>query len=115
MIVSPHLVNYDYSIALVGKQIRQELRSWLTPPDPSINFNTASDAHHEGTALWFIQGNAFNHWKTSGSLLWLHGKRTFLYFSGFAFADRLPLSQLVPGRVYSGSSFQFKTRSDLYD
>ena len=67
--------------------MRQDLRSWLSPPDPSINFNTASDAHHEGTALWFIQGQAFNNWKESGLLLWLHGKRTSLSSGGFAFAN----------------------------
>jgi hypothetical protein len=92
VIISPHFVDYHCSIPLVENQIRRELRSWLSPPDPSINFNTASDAHHEGTALWFIEGDSFNDWKASGSLLWLHGKRSSLSFSGFAFANGLPLS-----------------------
>jgi hypothetical protein len=34
-----------------GNQLRKDLRNWLSPPDPSINYNTASDVHHEGTAL----------------------------------------------------------------
>ena len=80
---------YDGSITLTGNQIRQELRNWLSPPDPSVNYNTASDAHHEGTALWFIQGDTFKDWIESGSLLWLYGKRTFISFRGFAFANRL--------------------------
>ncbi|KAH9960741.1 hypothetical protein BJV74DRAFT_360668 [Russula compacta] len=55
-------------------QIRRDLTNWLSPPDPSVNYNTASDAHHEGTALWFTQSNAFKNWKASGSFLWIHGK-----------------------------------------
>ena len=84
-------MSYDGSITLTGNQIRQDLRNWLSPPDPSVNYNTASDAHHEGTALWFIEGDTFKDWKASGSLLWLYGKRTSLSFSGFAFAYRLLL------------------------
>jgi hypothetical protein len=80
---------YDGSIDLTGNQIRQDLRNWLSPPDPSINFNTASDSRHEGTALWFLHGNTFTDWKLSGSLLWLYGKRTSLYFTSFAVANRL--------------------------
>ena len=68
------------------------MRSWLSPPDPSINYNTASDAHHEGTALWFIEGDAFNNWKASGPLLWLHGKRTEDIDGGIQ-----PLCQFVIG------------------
>jgi hypothetical protein len=69
----------------------QDLRNWLSPPDPSVNYNTASDAHHEGTALWFIKGNAFKGWKESGSLLWLHGKRTSRSLTGSTLANGLLL------------------------
>ncbi|KAH9983395.1 hypothetical protein BJV74DRAFT_622140 [Russula compacta] len=55
-------------------QIRRDLQTWLSPPDPSVNYNTASDAHHEGTAAWFTESTTFEDWKTSGSLLWIHGK-----------------------------------------
>ena len=81
MIACHSFVDRNDSIVLTGNQIRQDLRNWLSPPDPSINFNTASDAHHEGTALWFIQGNTFADWKVSGSLLWIFGKRTSFYSS----------------------------------
>ena len=49
----------------------------MRPPDPSINHNTAWQAHHEGSAEWFIhENNTFARWKMStGSLLWIHGKR----------------------------------------
>ncbi|KAI0294644.1 hypothetical protein B0F90DRAFT_1639699 [Multifurca ochricompacta] len=59
---------------LTGNQLRQDLRRWLSPPDPSINHNIARGAHHTGTASWFFQGSIFNNWKSSGSLLWVHGK-----------------------------------------
>ncbi|KAH9025285.1 hypothetical protein EDB85DRAFT_2149877 [Lactarius pseudohatsudake] len=44
------------------------------PADPSINYNAACEAHHEGTAAWCTQSNTFADWKASGSLLWIHGK-----------------------------------------
>ena len=59
---------------------REKLKNWLSPPDPSTNHNIARKAHHEGTASWFFQGSIFKQWKSS-PLLWIHGKRTFLYLS----------------------------------
>ncbi|KAH9983786.1 hypothetical protein BJV74DRAFT_988860, partial [Russula compacta] len=55
-------------------QLRQDLRRWLSPPDPSINHNIACGVHHEGTATWFFRGSIFNQWKSTGSLLWIYGK-----------------------------------------
>ncbi|KAH9020702.1 hypothetical protein EDB84DRAFT_561724 [Lactarius hengduanensis] len=55
-------------------QLRRDLRKWLSPPDPSINYNTACGAHHKGTATWFTRCDAFNGWGASGGLLWVHGK-----------------------------------------
>jgi hypothetical protein len=65
------------SSALTGNQLRQDLRRWLSPSDPSINHNIACGAHRKQTAEWFFQGSIFTEWKSNGSLLWLHGKRTF--------------------------------------
>ena len=62
-------------------QLRKELQNWLSPPDPSTNHNIACKAHHEGTTSWFFQGGIFEEWKRSSSLLWVHGKRTFLSLS----------------------------------
>jgi hypothetical protein len=64
-------------------QMRQRLHQWLSPPDPSINYNTARDAYQGGTAAWFTQDDTFRDWKASGSgsLLWLHGNRMFLHCS----------------------------------
>jgi archaellum component FlaC len=59
-------------------ELRENLQKWLSPPDPSTNHNIARKAHHKGTASWFFQGSIFKQWKSS-PLLWIHGKRTFLY------------------------------------
>jgi len=58
-----------------GKQIQAEFRTWLSPPNPSVNHNIACDIQHEGTAMWFIQGIKFDEWKKNGSLLWIRGNR----------------------------------------
>ncbi|KAI9436556.1 hypothetical protein H4582DRAFT_397851 [Lactarius indigo] len=57
-------------------QVRQELRKWVSPPDPSTNHNIACDASHKQTADWFFEGSEIKEWKSTGSLLWIHGKRT---------------------------------------
>jgi hypothetical protein len=46
--------------------------------DPSTNHNIAQKAQHKGTAVWFFQGSIFIEWKSTGSLLWIYGKRAFL-------------------------------------
>ncbi|KAH9178027.1 hypothetical protein EDB89DRAFT_1299113 [Lactarius sanguifluus] len=55
-------------------QLRRDLRNWISPPDPSINYNTACGAHHKGTAAWLTRGDAFKAWRAHGCLLWVHGK-----------------------------------------
>ncbi|KAH9044037.1 hypothetical protein EDB83DRAFT_2227789, partial [Lactarius deliciosus] len=59
---------------LPGTQMRQELRKWVSPPDPSTNHNIACDASHRQTAGWFFEGSKIKEWKSTGSLLWIHGK-----------------------------------------
>jgi hypothetical protein len=63
---------------LIGNQWKQLLRNWLSPSDPSINHNIARKAQHNGTAVWLFQGRVIIKWKSTGSLLWIHGKRGFL-------------------------------------
>ncbi|KAN0129332.1 hypothetical protein V8E53_012816 [Lactarius tabidus] len=58
----------------VSDMHRNDLRKWIAPPDPSVNYNVASRAHQEGTAGWCTKGITVADWKTSGSLLWIHGK-----------------------------------------
>jgi hypothetical protein len=63
--------------------LRVEIQRWLSPSDPSINYNVARKARHEETAQWFLQGKDYAEWKTTGTgtgtgtLLWVHGKRVF--------------------------------------
>ncbi|KAF8257304.1 hypothetical protein EI94DRAFT_1818349 [Lactarius quietus] len=59
---------------LKWNQLKQLLRTWLSPADPSTNHNIARTAQHEGTEVWFFQGSIFTQWKSNGSLLWIHGK-----------------------------------------
>jgi hypothetical protein len=76
----------EAEMLLTGNQLREKLRGWLSPPDPSVNFNIAHGVHHKGSAAWFIQGSAFADWKESGSLMWIYGKRIFSSFTSFAFS-----------------------------
>ncbi|KAH9032101.1 hypothetical protein EDB84DRAFT_150754 [Lactarius hengduanensis] len=55
-------------------QVKQLLRAWLSPADPSTNHNIVRKAQHKGTAVWFFQCSIFVEWKSTGSLLWIHGK-----------------------------------------
>ncbi|KAH9959278.1 hypothetical protein BC827DRAFT_1269037 [Russula dissimulans] len=55
-------------------QLRECVHKWLSPSDPSTNHNISCGTRHEGTATWFFQGSIFKEWKTTGSLLWIHGK-----------------------------------------
>ena len=65
----------DGSNNITGDQLRDKLIQWLSPPDPSVNHNIASNAHHNGTAEWFFRGSIFGQWKSTDSLMWIHGKR----------------------------------------
>jgi hypothetical protein len=64
-------------ILVAGEQLQKESRSWLSPPDPSPNYNSGCEIHQDGTAEWFFQGSLFNKWNEKGSLLWIYGKRAF--------------------------------------
>ena len=69
------LVDYEASPILSGNQFRKSIRKWLSPPDPSTNHNIACGTHQKKTATWFFEGSIFQEWKSTGSLLWIHGKR----------------------------------------
>ena len=70
---------------MLGDQLQKDIRSWLSPPDPSENYNIACEAHHSGTAEWFIHGDTFKKWKAMGSVLWIYGKRAWLVHLPFVF------------------------------
>jgi hypothetical protein len=60
---------------LSGNQLQESIHNWLSPPDPSTNHNIACGTHHKKAATWFFQGSIFQEWKSTGSLLWVYGKR----------------------------------------
>ena len=76
-LLSPNLTSVDNGLLhiLSGNQLRKSIRKWLSPPDPSTNHNIACGVHHKKTATWFFEGSIFQEWKSTGSLLWIHGKR----------------------------------------
>src|SRR6266849_3741198 len=71
-----------------GNQLRDQFLRWLLPSGPPTNHNIARKAHPNGTAQWFIKGKVFNHWKSTGTLLWIRGKRVLL----LTFTIRQPLT-----------------------
>ena len=89
--LSSNLISAHYrsSRILSENQLRETIHRWLSPPDPSTNHNIACATHHKTIASWFFQGTIFQEWKSTGSLLWVHGKR-------------LPhsLSNLTPSNTY---------------
>ena len=56
-----------------GKRIGQ-IRSWLSAPDPSMNYLKARKQQQPGTGLWLLQNEKFKKWKEdAASRLWLYG------------------------------------------
>ncbi|KAK8113552.1 hypothetical protein PG984_014078 [Apiospora sp. TS-2023a] len=52
----------------------EKIRRWLSPPDPSTNFNRARELHHERTGDWLIKGEMYSAWKQeANSCIWLNG------------------------------------------
>jgi len=82
------------------------IRSWLSPPDPSVNHNIARRDHLEGTASWFIQSDSYKEWTETGSLLWIHGKRTPLsrFFLAHPDCPWRVMSQRGQAKLYYGKS-----------
>jgi len=58
-----------------GNLLRDSILRWLSPSNQSTNHIIACKARHHGTAQWFFQGSIFKAWKSTGSFLWIHGKR----------------------------------------
>ncbi|KAF8502060.1 hypothetical protein F5888DRAFT_1904496 [Russula emetica] len=74
--LSSNLISADYrdSRILSENQSRDSVHKWLSPPDPSTNHNIACGTRHKKLASWFFEGSIFQEWKSTGSLLWVHGK-----------------------------------------
>ena len=72
-------LGHGISASFAGYELRNDLATWLSPPDPFTNYNTASQARYDGTGVWFTESAEFKSWKESISLLWVYGKRTFTF------------------------------------
>jgi Cdc6-like AAA superfamily ATPase len=56
------------------RQKRDQIKNWLSPPDPSTNYNKALQQRQKGTGTWLLQSEEFTQWNTrQNSLLWLYG------------------------------------------
>src|SRR5258708_30862204 len=60
-----------------GDRLQTDIQHWLSPPNPSDNHNSASEARYGETAAWFFKSEALKEWRARGSLLWILGKRMF--------------------------------------
>ncbi|KAL1614633.1 hypothetical protein SLS54_009603, partial [Diplodia seriata] len=67
----------DTTAATNATVLAAQLRKWLSPPDPSINYTAAIRERNKGavgTGSWFLENPVFLQWKsTNNSILWLHG------------------------------------------
>lgn len=55
-------------------QRHENIRRWLSAPDPSSNYNKALKHRHGNSGDWFLGNIAYKDWLSdSGSLLWLYG------------------------------------------
>lgn len=80
-------LSYAETKAASGEQHQQDAQRWLFAPDPSINHNAICDVQHHGTATWLIQGDIYQEWKRTGSLLWIYGKRNVPFALPVTLAD----------------------------
>ena len=108
-VIKPFATGAGISNLLTGNQLRECLRRWVTPPDPSTNHNIACDIHHGGTAEWFFQGGIFGEWKSTGSLLWVYGKRMLFPL----FPDRFLIAVYLLSRLWQEHPL-VRHRSALY-
>lgn len=54
--------------------LQQKLIRWLSPQDPSTNYNKALRQRHKSSGLWLLRNKAFVEWKIRpSSTLWLQG------------------------------------------
>jgi hypothetical protein len=87
------------------------MRRWLSPPDPSSNYQRALKLHQEGTGVWYLENKEHTTWKTSSSTFhWLHGipgcGKTIL--SSTILKSVLELCTNDPGRAVAYFYFDFK-------
>ncbi|KAI1178313.1 hypothetical protein F4777DRAFT_576118 [Nemania sp. FL0916] len=92
------------------------IRKWLSPSDPSTNFNIALSLRHQGTGEWFIKSQSYSTWKSkNNSFLWLYGMpgcgKTVLTSS--ILNDLKQDTKCSPGLVYFYFSFSDTSKQYL--
>lgn len=51
-----------------------KVMNWLSPPDPSTNFNIARELRHQRSGQWLLDSDTYSAWKAEpNSFLWLNG------------------------------------------
>ena len=69
---------FPISDLLTGSRLRDRFLRWLSPSDASTNHDITRSVHHYGSGQWFFESSIYNQWKSSGSFLWVRGKRALL-------------------------------------
>ena len=110
----PNFVSSDCGVSRVlpGNQLWDSLHTWLSPPDPSTNHNIACSTHQKQTANWFFQGSIFAAWKSTDSLLWIHGKRAS-YIAGVLPARPPLTTYCVRSRLWKEHSLVCRRSSPI--
>ncbi|KFY32241.1 hypothetical protein V493_00374, partial [Pseudogymnoascus sp. VKM F-4281 (FW-2241)] len=87
-----------------------EIRRWLSPPDPSMNYRKAIKLRQSNTGLWLLEGEVYSKWKrNASSFIWLYGipgcGKTIL--SSTVTQDILHYCANDPGKVVAYFYFDF--------
>ncbi|KAL2202471.1 hypothetical protein CC79DRAFT_1313249 [Sarocladium strictum] len=65
----------DYVAELANRSQVNDVREWLSPPDPSTDFHEALKQRHANTGKWFLQSKKYQDWRTtSHAFLWLYAR-----------------------------------------
>ncbi|KAK8115574.1 hypothetical protein PG984_012076 [Apiospora sp. TS-2023a] len=75
-----------------------KIRAWLSPPDPSTNFNKAREQHHQGTGQWLLESDQYKKWKTQ--------RNSFLWLNGISGCGKTILSSSVVADLEQGATLQ---------
>ncbi|KAF8817322.1 hypothetical protein BYT27DRAFT_7059115, partial [Phlegmacium glaucopus] len=52
----------------------EKIKSWLSPPDNSRNWNEAYGKRQVDTCCWFLESERFLRWRENPGFLWVKGK-----------------------------------------
>lgn len=91
----------------------EKIREWLSPPDPSVNYQNALRQRQPHTGQWFLDSDRYSKWKTEdGSTIWLWGipgcGKTIL--SSTVIENIIQYCEGDPGRVTGYFFFDFNDK-----